>query len=402
MAKQPRSLTRQGRRRSPAAAGGSDGRSPVRSPREGARVAIGDLDAGAAEAGRRRARRRRDRPAARRHRPRRLHRLPRRGRAAARPDRHARQQRRDHAGHAARRGGRREHHPPARDQPARGHPRHAGGDAAHAARAARGHIVNIASLAGRAGCPEPRHLLRDQARRHRALGGRARRAARHRRRGHGRDAGLRAAPSCRRRHGRRAASRRVAPEEVADEIVAALKVPRFDVCVPRSTGPLIAVTGAAAAPAARGRRARDGGRRGRCNADRAPRAAYEARAAAALGRAAAEEDAKERVSRPEASQSAIVAPISSPWSSCRKWPAPLDRPRRRGGRARRAKRLAGSRAAAPGPRRPTASASAGGPRAARRARAGPPPRPGASGACGISRGNARAPAFDAAVGNGAS
>ena len=54
-----------------------------------------------------------------------------------------------------------------------------------------GHIVNVASLAGRAAAPGPGHLLRHQARRHRPLRGRPRRAARHRRRGHRRHARLR-------------------------------------------------------------------------------------------------------------------------------------------------------------------------------------------------------------------
>ena len=54
-----------------------------------------------------------------------------------------------------------------------------------------GHIVNVASLAGKTGFPEPRHLLRHQARRRRALRGRAPRAPRHRRRGLGGDAGHR-------------------------------------------------------------------------------------------------------------------------------------------------------------------------------------------------------------------
>ena len=69
--------------------------------REGVVVAIGDLDAGAAEAAAAELGQRLDRPCPRRHRPARLHRLPRRGRAAPRPARHPRQQRRDHDGHAA-------------------------------------------------------------------------------------------------------------------------------------------------------------------------------------------------------------------------------------------------------------------------------------------------------------
>ena len=41
-----------------------------------------------------------------------------------------------------------------------------------------GHIVNVASMAGKTGYPAARDLLRDQARRRRPLGGRARGAAR--------------------------------------------------------------------------------------------------------------------------------------------------------------------------------------------------------------------------------
>ena len=48
-----------------------------------------------------------------------------------------------------------------------------------------GHIVNVASSAGKSGFPQPRHVLRHQARRRRPVRGRAHRAARHRRRGLG-------------------------------------------------------------------------------------------------------------------------------------------------------------------------------------------------------------------------
>jgi NAD(P)-dependent dehydrogenase (short-subunit alcohol dehydrogenase family) len=72
----------------------------------------------------------------------------------------------------------------------------------------------------------------------------------------------------------------VTPEEVAAEVVSALKVPRFDVFVPRSTGPLVAVTSALP------RRLREaigraiGADKVTAGAQQAGRAAYEARAAA--------------------------------------------------------------------------------------------------------------------------
>jgi hypothetical protein len=72
----------------------------------------------------------------------------------------------------------------------------------------------------------------------------------------------------------------VSPEDVAREVVAALRRPRFDVFVPRSNGPLVGFSGALP------RRVREAlGRAIRIDqpllkADRAARAAYEARAAA--------------------------------------------------------------------------------------------------------------------------
>ena len=72
----------------------------------------------------------------------------------------------------------------------------------------------------------------------------------------------------------------VSADDVAAEVIKALKVPRFDVFVPRSTGPLVAI--ASALP----RRAREGLVRllkadeALLKTDRAARAAYEARAAA--------------------------------------------------------------------------------------------------------------------------
>jgi NAD(P)-dependent dehydrogenase (short-subunit alcohol dehydrogenase family) len=71
----------------------------------------------------------------------------------------------------------------------------------------------------------------------------------------------------------------VSADDVANEVVRALKVPRFDVFVPRSTGPLVAL--GSALP----RRAREGlvrllkADQALLKTDRAARAAYEARAA---------------------------------------------------------------------------------------------------------------------------
>jgi NADP-dependent 3-hydroxy acid dehydrogenase YdfG len=76
----------------------------------------------------------------------------------------------------------------------------------------------------------------------------------------------------------------VTPEQVAGEIVAALKVPRFDVFVPRSVGPLTAFAGALPRGArellARALRAD----RALVDVDRAARAGYELRAAGARAR----------------------------------------------------------------------------------------------------------------------
>jgi hypothetical protein len=71
----------------------------------------------------------------------------------------------------------------------------------------------------------------------------------------------------------------VTAEEVADEVVSALKYPRFDVFVPRSAGPLIQLSGALP------RRPREAIARAlkadrvAVDANRAARAAYEERAA---------------------------------------------------------------------------------------------------------------------------
>jgi short-subunit dehydrogenase len=154
-----------------------------------------------------------------------------------------------------------------------------------------GHIVNIASLAGRAAAPG---LATYCATKHAVVG--LSEAVRAELRGTGVEisvvmpglvrteliAGLKDARGV----------KTLAPEDVANEIVSALEVPRFDVFVPRSTGPLIAVTGALP------RRLRElvahalGADDATGKADRGARTAYEARAARSAP--AAEEHAKER------------------------------------------------------------------------------------------------------------
>jgi hypothetical protein len=80
--------------------------------------------------------------------------------------------------------------------------------------------------------------------------------------------------------------RRVSPEEVASELVAAIKVPRFDVFVPRSLGPMVRVL--AALP--RGLRERIvhlmRGDQALLRTDRAARRDYEQRAAGGASHAA--------------------------------------------------------------------------------------------------------------------
>jgi NAD(P)-dependent dehydrogenase (short-subunit alcohol dehydrogenase family) len=154
-----------------------------------------------------------------------------------------------------------------------------------------GHIVNVASLAGRSGFP---NLATYCATKHGVVG--LSEAVRGELGGTGVEisvvmpgivrtelsAGLKDARGV----------KTLAPEDVAAEIVSALEVPRFDVFVPRSTGPLIAVTGALP------RRLREGIARAlgaddtAGKADRSVRAAYEARAARSAP--AAEEQASER------------------------------------------------------------------------------------------------------------
>ena len=190
------------------------------------------------------------RPGARRHRPARLLRLPRRGRAAARADRRARQQRGHHAGR--RRSTRRTTRPTIRLLEINLHAVIHGTKEAMRRMKPRGtgHIVNVASSAGKTGFPAPRHLLRDQARRRRDVRGRARRAARHRRRDLGRDAEHRQDRALG-RPGRDAGVQELDVEDVADAVVDALKFPRFDVFVPKSIGPTLALVEPRAAPRAR-------------------------------------------------------------------------------------------------------------------------------------------------------
>ena len=142
-----------------------------------------------------------------------------------------------------------------------------------------GHIVQLASIAGRNGFP---HLATYCATKHGVVG--LSEAVRVELRGTGVEVSV-VMPSIVRTElttGLTEARgvKSVTADHVADEIVGALKKPRFDVFVPRSTGPLVAV--GAALP----RRARESMVRllkadqALLKTDRAARAAYEARAAA--------------------------------------------------------------------------------------------------------------------------
>jgi NAD(P)-dependent dehydrogenase (short-subunit alcohol dehydrogenase family) len=153
----------------------------------------------------------------------------------------------------------------------------------------RGHIVNVASLAGKAGYP---NLATYAATKHAVVG--LSEAVRFELRGSGVEvscvmpgivnteltAGM---PEAR-------GVKNLTPEQVAAEIVSALKVPRFDVYVPRSTGPLVQFT--AMLP----RRAREAiarmlkADRVATGADTGKRAAYESRAAASAPAAPHEDE----------------------------------------------------------------------------------------------------------------
>jgi short-subunit dehydrogenase len=141
-----------------------------------------------------------------------------------------------------------------------------------------GHIVNVASIAGRTGFPS---LATYSATKHGVVG--LSEAVRSELRGTGVEISV-VMPGIVRTElsvGLRDARgvKTLTPEQVAAEIVSALEVPRFDVFVPRSTGPLVQITGALP------RRAREaitralGADDATAKADRSVRAAYEARAA---------------------------------------------------------------------------------------------------------------------------
>jgi NAD(P)-dependent dehydrogenase (short-subunit alcohol dehydrogenase family) len=142
-----------------------------------------------------------------------------------------------------------------------------------------GHIVQLASVAGRSGFP---HLATYCATKHGVVG--LSEAVRVELRGTGVEISVvmpgivRTELSTGLTEARGVKS--VSADDVASEVVRALKVPRFDVFVPRSTGPLVAI--GSALP----RRAREGLVRllkadeALLKTDRSARAAYEARAAA--------------------------------------------------------------------------------------------------------------------------
>jgi len=142
-----------------------------------------------------------------------------------------------------------------------------------------GHIVQLASLAGRAGFPQ---LATYCATKHGVVG--LSEAVRMELRGPGVEVSVVMPGIVRTELATGLAEARgvksLSAEEVAGEIVAVLRVPRFDVFLPKSTGPLMAL--AAAVP----RRAREAIARALkadealLKTDRSARAAYEARAAA--------------------------------------------------------------------------------------------------------------------------
>ena len=106
-----------------------------------------------------------------------------------------------------------------------------------------GHIVNIASLAGKAGYP---NLATYAATKHAVVG--LSEAVRFELKGSGVEISVRDARASSTRSSRAACTeargvKNLTPEQVAAEVVGALEVPRFDVFVPRSTGPLLKVAG---------------------------------------------------------------------------------------------------------------------------------------------------------------
>ena len=149
-----------------------------------------------------------------------------------------------------------------------------------------GHIVNMASIAGRSGFP---NLATYCATKHGVVG--VSEAARVELRGTGVEVSVVMPSVVRTELTTGLADSRVKAvevEDVAAEVVSALKHPRFDVFVPRSNGPLVQLT----SPLPRTWREAIGrwlkADRSLLDADRAARAAYEARAAASAP--AADED----------------------------------------------------------------------------------------------------------------
>jgi NAD(P)-dependent dehydrogenase (short-subunit alcohol dehydrogenase family) len=141
-----------------------------------------------------------------------------------------------------------------------------------------GHIVNVASVAGRSGFP---YLATYCAAKHGVVG--LSEAVRQELRGTGVEVSVVMPSVVNTELTTGLASSRVKniePEDVANEVVAALQKPRFDVFVPRSNGPLIQLT----SPLPRTWREAIGrwikADRSLLDTDRAARAEYEARAAA--------------------------------------------------------------------------------------------------------------------------
>jgi NAD(P)-dependent dehydrogenase (short-subunit alcohol dehydrogenase family) len=141
-----------------------------------------------------------------------------------------------------------------------------------------GHIVNIASVAGRSGFP---YLATYCAAKHGVVG--LSEAVRQELRGTGVEVSVVMPSVVNTELTTGLANSRVKniePEDVAHELVAALKKPRFDVFVPRSNGPLIQLT----SPLPRTWREAIGrwikADKSLLDADRSARAEYEARAAA--------------------------------------------------------------------------------------------------------------------------
>jgi NAD(P)-dependent dehydrogenase (short-subunit alcohol dehydrogenase family) len=141
-----------------------------------------------------------------------------------------------------------------------------------------GHIVNVSSIAGRSGFP---NLATYSATKHGVVG--LSESVRVELRGTGVEVSVVMPSVVKTELATGLADSRVKavePEDVAAEVVSALKKPRFDVFVPRSNGPLIQVT----SPLPRTWREAIGrwikADRSLLDADRSARAAYEARAAA--------------------------------------------------------------------------------------------------------------------------